>query len=220
MLRLRSDYQLHPVKEYGPGGWMTATQYLAADSPANWKDEEVKLLLDVVEATMNTSINEQNLRAMVIRKKRGIGTIPKSGELISREALDETVLRCQDELSRLHNRGGINLPFCAFNGGRDVWVDVGNKRVGVKILQSYLGIPVEESLHIGDQFLNTVRSPFVSLWLCCINFIILVLACLHLIVVNESHLPFFAIEIRGMITQREIRVLASGLLHRRRPLTF
>ena len=34
-------------------------------------------------------------------------------------------------------------------------MDVGNKRVGVQLLQSYLGVPAEETLHIGDQFLNT-----------------------------------------------------------------
>ena len=32
---------------------------------------------------------------------------------------------------------------------------MGNKRVGVKVLQSYLGIGAADTLHIGDQFLNT-----------------------------------------------------------------
>merc|ERR1739844_368510 len=31
----------------------------------------------------------------------------------------------------------------------------GNKRVGVNILAAYVGMPVEQTLHIGDQFLNT-----------------------------------------------------------------
>jgi IMP and pyridine-specific 5'-nucleotidase len=59
--------------------------------------------------------------------------------------LDESVLRIQTEL----DAAKVALPFCAFNGGRDAWVDVGNKRVGVQVLQSYLGIPPEETLHIG-----------------------------------------------------------------------
>ena len=50
---------------------------------------------------------------------------------------------------------GSSLPFCAFNGGSDVWVDIGNKRVAVEVLSSYLGIDPHEILHIGDQFLNT-----------------------------------------------------------------
>ena len=55
----------------------------------------------------------------------------------------------------MNNGAGPNLPFCAFNGGKDVWVDVGNKRVAVKILGSYLGVDESQTLHIGDQFLNT-----------------------------------------------------------------
>ena len=35
------------------------------------------------------------------------------------------------------------------------WVDVGNKRVGVQVLQSYLGIEQQTTLHIGDQFVGT-----------------------------------------------------------------
>jgi len=98
-----------------------------------------------------------------------------SEERIPREALDETVLRVQAELQQKSQNKpprnyrqtltpkslqqkqqySFDLPYCAFNGGRDVWVDVGNKRVGVQILQSYLGVPAQETLHIGDQFLNT-----------------------------------------------------------------
>mmetsp|Transcript_2217 Transcript_2217/g.4313 ORF Transcript_2217/g.4313 Transcript_2217/m.4313 type:complete len:168 (+) Transcript_2217:223-726(+) len=86
--------------------------------------------------------------------------------MIRREALDETVLRIQTEL----DEAKVTLPFCAFNGGRDAWVDVGNKRVGVQVLQSYLGIPAEETLHIGDQFLNTgndfaARSVCPCVWI-------------------------------------------------------
>lgn len=49
-------------------------------------------------------------------------------------------------------------------------MDVGNKRVGVQVLQSYLGIPSEETLHIGDQFLNTgndfaARSVCPCVWI-------------------------------------------------------
>ena len=100
-------------------------------------------------------MNDQNLRATVIRKRRAIGLVPKPDSAIPREALDESVLRVQDDLQQMNGCRGPSLPFCAFNGGRDVWVDVGNKRVGVNILQSYLGIPSIETLHIGDQFLNT-----------------------------------------------------------------
>ena len=28
-------------------------------------------------------------------------------------------------------QSGVTLPYCAFNGNRDVWVDVGDKREGI-----------------------------------------------------------------------------------------
>ena len=159
LLRLGSDYKLHPVREHGAGGWMTSTRYLGLDSPANWPESDITGLLDLAEKSLKTSIEDQNLRARFIRKKRSVGLVPPGGEVppIPREALDETVLRVQDDLAKMMRSTSVKtpLPYCAFNGGRDVWVDVGNKRVGVQILQSYLGVPAEETLHIGDQFLNT-----------------------------------------------------------------
>lgn len=151
LLALGDDYKLHPVKEYGPGGWMTATKFIE-EAPGNWDENEVKLLLDLAEASIEDSVNTLRLRGRVIRKRRSVGLIPTSKQSIPREALDESVLTAKE---MLHGRADINLPFCAFNGGSDVWVDVGNKRVGVHILSAYLGMPKEETLHIGDQFLNT-----------------------------------------------------------------
>ena len=160
LLRLGSDYKLHPVKEHGAGGWMTSTRYLGLDSPANWPESDITGLLDLAEKSLKESMEDQNIRGgRFIRKKRSVGLVPSGGEAppIPREALDETVLRVQDDLAKMMRSTRIKtpLPYCAFNGGRDVWVDVGNKRVGVQILQSYLGVPAEETLHIGDQFLNT-----------------------------------------------------------------
>jgi len=155
LLRLGKDYKLHPVNEHGAGGWMTATRYLGPESPANWPESDVTALLDLAEESLKESIKDQNLRARFLRKKRSVGLVPQQGSPpIPREALDETVLRAQDRLDR-NLTGKKAIPYCAFNGGRDVWVDVGNKRVGVRILQSYLGVPEAETLHIGDQFLNT-----------------------------------------------------------------
>mmetsp|Transcript_7625 Transcript_7625/g.18363 ORF Transcript_7625/g.18363 Transcript_7625/m.18363 type:complete len:234 (-) Transcript_7625:30-731(-) len=153
-MRLGNDFRLHPVKETGPGGWITATKYLP-DSPGNWSEEEIQTLLDTSEKAVTESLNDQNLRGRVIRKRRSIGLVPESGQTIPREALDETVLRCQSKLSMMNEGIGSNLSFCAFNGGRDVWVDVGNKKVGVQVLGAYLGVDASDILHIGDQFLNT-----------------------------------------------------------------
>lgn len=146
-----SDFKLHAVKEYGAGGWITSTKFLP-EAPANWNAISVNHLLDISEECFQTSVRHQKLNARIIRKKRSVGLIPQIDEQIPREALDETVLRVQEQLEKQNVSA---LPYCAFNGGSDAWVDVGNKRVGVQILQSYLGIEAAETLHIGDQFLNT-----------------------------------------------------------------
>ena len=43
---------------------------------------------------------------------------------------------------------------CAFNGGNDVFCDIG-KRHGVDGLRRLLGLPLASVLHVGDQFLDT-----------------------------------------------------------------
>jgi IMP and pyridine-specific 5'-nucleotidase len=121
-----------------------------ADSPANWNDDDVTALLDVAETA-----DDVELCGRIIRKIRAVGLIPNACQVIPREALDEPVLRCQAQMQLMNNGLGPNVPFCAFNGERDVWVDVGNKRVAVEVLGTYLGIDATETIHIGNQFLNT-----------------------------------------------------------------
>ncbi len=122
---------------------MTATKYIQ-EAPGNWDEEKIKVLLDVAEKTAQECVSNLRIRGRVIRKKRSVGLIPLSKQSIPREALDETVLIAQEKLDE---HTDVNLPFCAFNGGSDVWVDVGNKRVGVHILSAYLGMPKQETLH-------------------------------------------------------------------------
>ena len=110
-------------------------------------------------------MSDLKLRARLIRKPRGIGIIPGGPSKVATEptghgsvkmkseALDEVVFRCQKSLRDETPR--IALPWCAFNGGRDAWVDVGDKCVGVQAMQAYLKIPPSKSLHVGDQFLKT-----------------------------------------------------------------
>ena len=142
--KLGKYHNLHAVRENGPGGWIVSTKYFA-EAPGNWPQSEITRILDKAETSFHSSLSDQNMRARIIRKKRSVGLIPKEDEKLPREALDEAVLRIQTEL----DEAKVVLPFCAFNGGRDAWVDVGNKRVGVQVLQSYLGIPPEETLHVG-----------------------------------------------------------------------
>lgn len=72
---------------------------------------------------------------------------------------------------------GRQLPFCAFNGGNDVFVDIGDKSWGVLVCQEYFGrggdgeggkegeneggpIRGERTLHVGDQFLSAGSNDF------------------------------------------------------------
>jgi IMP and pyridine-specific 5'-nucleotidase len=150
LLQLHSDYRLHPVREHGPGGWMTATQHLG-ECPANWAGTDILELLDAAQSEVERTVEDLNLRGRVIRKYRSVGLVPRTGHEVTRESLDETVLRVKERLSHLNGGKGPKLPYCAFNGGSDAWVDAGNKRVGVQVLQSYLGIDAVETLHIGTK---------------------------------------------------------------------
>lgn len=81
---------------------------------------------------------------------------------------------------------GRLLPFCAFNGGNDVFVDIGDKSWGVQVCQNYFGKSIEgnegstssgdsnssysdsgfeaiggeRTLHVGDQFLSAGSNDF------------------------------------------------------------
>jgi IMP and pyridine-specific 5'-nucleotidase len=101
-------------------------------------------------------------------------TQPIEGVKLTREQLDEFALATKHELNRYQyliskRESSIDLlegstsrlimpvpiPFCSFNGGNDVFVDVGNKLIGVSMLLDYLKCRNEETLHVGDQFLGT-----------------------------------------------------------------
>lgn len=73
--------------------------------------------------------------------------------------LEETVLVVQRILEL--SPAGQLLPFCAFNGGNDVFVDIGDKSWGVMSCQRYFGgIDGGKSLHVGDQFLSAGANDF------------------------------------------------------------
>lgn len=135
-------------------------------------------MLDAAQENLELCVRDMKLPVTIIRKNRAVGLVPVDGAVISREKLvplaaylggnglgyipshhsvccakDECALSTQDcILQRQHHLSSSQrLPFCAFNGGRDVWVDIGNKSIGVKILQEHLGTAPEETLHVGDQ---------------------------------------------------------------------
>ncbi|KAI3327188.1 IMP-specific 5-nucleotidase [Xylariaceae sp. AK1471] len=146
--------------------WLTAEM-------GTWSDSSIKALLDVAEGALRDCIKTMNLPATIMRKDRAVGIIQSDPNVrIPRESLEETVLVVQKILEL--SVGGTDrhnkvVPFCAFNGGRDVFVDIGDKSWGVSVCQEWFGsknggrvtpIRPEETLHVGDQFLSAGSNDF------------------------------------------------------------
>jgi IMP and pyridine-specific 5'-nucleotidase len=60
-----------------------------------------------------------------------VGVLPEGPTIY--EVLEELAITVQQQLE-------TPLPFCAFNGGADVFVDVGNKSLGLEALMAYLNL--------------------------------------------------------------------------------
>ncbi|KAJ3394330.1 IMP 5'-nucleotidase [Lobulomyces angularis] len=161
----------------------------------------------LIENCERMSITE---KTQIIRKDKAVGVICKPGFELSREQLDELALATQKRLNNFQHVQRVRLvydvvlpkkrkaeeneisqlsaqnrcepiPFCAFNGGSDVWVDVGNKLIGVgyQKQQNKLDVSVlmekfqavgNQTLHVGDQFLSTgndisTRSACCTSWI-------------------------------------------------------
>ncbi|CAK7266907.1 IMP 5'-nucleotidase [Sporothrix epigloea] len=172
-----ADARLAPVD---PADWMP-------DSMKQWPAKDLTELLDLAETTLRSCVERMQLPAQILRKARAVGMIPlvredakSSNDLIqiARESLEEIVLTVQKRLEASPAGRAGRVPFCAFNGGRDVFVDIGDKSWGVLICQHallFLGKPAVESsslndppvvalpgttLHVGDQFLSAGANDF------------------------------------------------------------
>ncbi|KAB8338861.1 hypothetical protein FH972_021805 [Carpinus fangiana] len=130
-----------------------------------WRPEYIEELLDVGEQALRKCVATMDLDAHVIRKGRAVGIIPAAGKKFSREQLEETVLVTQKILEV--SEAGKRLPFCAFNGGNDVFVDIGDKSWGVMACQQFFGgIEGNRTLHVGDQFLSAGANDFKARLAC------------------------------------------------------
>ncbi|KAJ4865218.1 IMP-specific 5'-nucleotidase domain-containing protein [Trichoderma breve] len=156
-----SPYRLAPVPR---------PEWLTPDMAA-WSEAEITALLDVAESALRDCVRTMNLPAIIVRKDRAVGIVPNPPEIrIARESLEETVL-----VAGQGAQGRRGVPFCAFNGGRDVFVDIGDKSWGVTVCQQWFGrrngattgadaaltaIKGENTLHVGDQFLSAGSNDF------------------------------------------------------------
>ncbi|KAJ4305524.1 IMP 5'-nucleotidase [Kalmusia sp. IMI 367209] len=130
-----------------------------------WEEPDITALLDIAEASLQDTVKNMHMEATIVRKERAVGIIPKPGHKFCRETLEETVLIAQKilEMSEVGNR----LPFCAFNGGNDVFVDIGDKSWGVLACQRFFGgIDGSKTLHVGDQFLSAGANDFKARLAC------------------------------------------------------
>jgi IMP and pyridine-specific 5'-nucleotidase len=137
-------------------------------SMSTWTQPTITTLLDLAEASLRECVHNLDLPASILRKERAVGIIPSvPGYHFPRESLEETVLVVQKKLEM--SEVGKILPFCAFNGGNDVFVDIGDKSWGVLVCQKFFGrgadgqgasIRGERTLHVGDQFLSAGSNDF------------------------------------------------------------
>jgi len=139
---------------------------------STWTQPTITELLDLAEASLRECVANLSLPATILRKERAVGIIPAiAGYQFPRESLEETVLVVQKKLE-MSDVARI-LPFCAFNGGNDVFVDIGDKSWGVCVCQKYFGNSVsgvdekeggsirgDRTLHVGDQFLSAGSNDF------------------------------------------------------------
>lgn len=152
LLRVNDAYRLEfvPAQE-----WHTDQMY-------DWRqNKEVASFLDRAEEFLTSYASHLGVEVDVLRKEYAVGVLPKSDTIY--ENLEEMALACQAELS------DASIPFCAFNGGNDVFVDVGNKHIGLQALMRYLNIDGSQTLHVGDRFTLTgndakVREAASILW--------------------------------------------------------
>ena len=128
----------------------------------SWTEPNIQALLDVAEEALRECIDNMALSAEILRKERAVGIVPSSkpgAQKFTREQLEETVLVTQQVVEM--SPAGKRLPFCAFNGGNDVFVDIGDKSWGVLACQRFLGgIDGSKTLHVGDQFLSAGANDF------------------------------------------------------------
>ncbi|ORX91198.1 IMP-specific 5-nucleotidase [Basidiobolus meristosporus CBS 931.73] len=135
-----------------------------------WRQDHIQSLLDEAFKNIQQCVDDMKLPVSVMRKPKAVGLLPKPGVKIFREQLDECVLSTQASILEHQHAHNYTLPFCVFNGGSDVWVDIGNKLIGVQVLQHFLGAAPSETLHVGDQFLSTgndyaTRRACCTLWI-------------------------------------------------------
>lgn len=109
-----------------------------------WSDSDISELLSDAKLALKSAAARLRVPVDIIQKPRAVGVIPREPTIY--EVLEEMALTVQVQLV------DAKLPFCAFNGGKDVFVDVGNKSLGLRALMQFLKKKPCNTLHVGDRF--------------------------------------------------------------------
>lgn len=160
------DTEEHCLRYTHRRNWILDVMY-------TWTEEAIQSLLDVAELAFKSCIKTLHLQAKVLRKERAVGIYAADQSIrLNREQLEETVLVVQQVVeSSLTTRpkpAHSHIPFTVFNGGADVFLDVGDKSLGVQACQKWFGgIAPSSTLHVGDQFLSGGGNDFKARSACC-----------------------------------------------------
>ena len=141
----------------------------------HWTEPAIKELLDDGQAAFESCIRTLRLQARVLRKDRAVGIYAaEQSKKLSREQLEETVLMVQQVIEssittiQSDRVSYADIPFTVFNGGADVFLDIGDKSLGVQACQKWFGgIAPSSTLHVGDQFLSGGGNDFKARSACC-----------------------------------------------------
>lgn len=156
-------FQFDPGSEYMLS-WVNKKDWVIEEM-GDWTEDAITDLLDVAEEALKDCLKTMHLDGHILRKERAVGIIPKQGRKLAREQLEETVLVTQRTLET--SPAGRRLPFCVFNGGNDVFVDIGDKAWGVLACQRFFGgVEGGQTLHVGDQFLSVGANDFKARGVC------------------------------------------------------
>jgi len=97
----------------------------------SWTLQQINTVLDAAQAVLEDGAACLRLPVEIVRKERAVGAVPLKPTVY--EVLEDLAITVNTQLL------AMPIPFCAFNGGADVFVDIGNKSLGLEALMSYVG---------------------------------------------------------------------------------
>lgn len=119
------------------------------DEMRGWDLEIAKQMLATAHTTLQETSARLRMPMRFVTKSFATGALYCGPVNSSTQLyLDELALETRETLNRIN----FPVPFCCFNGGLDVFVDLGSKQHGITALQEYLGVSAAQTLHFGDQF--------------------------------------------------------------------